>query len=330
MKKRIAIIGGYGLVGGKIAQHLVADQEGLDLVLVGRDPEKGNDLAKKLGAHTFKADLADAASIHAAVEGADLVIGAVKDSELLVLSAAIAAKAAFVSITSGANEPGPVFAHVLQAKPVRPVALLPYWMAGPLTWVTLSVAKSLDNVDRVQMAALYDYADPIGPMTIADSESFGEGTALFRKNGIWTRGVAGQVAIRVDQDGAEPFDAQLLDALDVSSVAAATSARNVAFYLGSGDSVGTRNGGSASVDMYVEIDGQKDGRPVRTRTSIVDPLGQANLTALGALIVCERVLGLDAAPVPLGGLWLPETLVDAATAVNRLQKKGVDISTVSL
>ena len=82
--------------------------------------------------------------------------------------------------------------------------------------------------------------------------------------------------------------------------------------------------------MYVEIDGQKDGRPVRTKTSIVDPLGQANLTALGTLIVCERVLGLDAAPVPLGGLWLPETLVDAATAVNRLQKKGVEISTVSL
>lgn len=328
-EKTILIAGGYGLVGSLIARHLRAAHPQLRLVLAGREPAGAATLATELGAGTVRVDVTDQTSLAGTLAGADLIIGALKDPQLILLDAAMAADAAFVTITSGANEPAPVFVRVLQAKPSRPIALMPYWMAGPLVWATLQAAQTFDRVDAARMVALYDFADPIGPMTMADAQSFGAGTALFRQGGEWTRAAVEGAAVRVEPDGAEAFDAQLMDALDVSSVAGSTGAGDVSFHLGSGQSLGTGAGDRASLDMYVDIDGQKDGAALRTRTTIIDPLGQANLTALGVVIAAERILGLDGGSEPQGGLVLPETLVAPSAAVARLTSAGVRITTVT-
>lgn len=327
---RILIVGGYGVVGSVIARGLRARHPHLELVLAGREPDKASELANELGAGTAGLDVTDKPSLARATDGFDLVVGVVKDPHLALLDAAIDAQAAFITITSGAYEPAPVFVRVLQAKPARSVAIMPYWLAGPMTWATLDAAQDFERVDQVRMSALYDYADPIGPMTMADAQSFGHGTALALRDGAWTRTpVAGALA-RLEPNGWEPFDAQLMDALDVASVAALTGAADVAFYLGLGQSSGTRAGGRASTDMVVEIDGAKGGARYRTQTTIIDPRGQAHLTALGVVIAAERVIGLDGRRPPAGGLVLPETLVEPSAAVARLKSAGVHIATVTL
>ena len=45
------------------------------------------------------------------------------------------------------------------------------------------------------------------------------------------------------------------------------------------------------------------------------------------LICAERVLGLDGAPPPPGGLAFPETLIDPQLALARLTSFGVRIET---
>jgi hypothetical protein len=60
---------------------------------------------------------------------------------------------------------------------------------------------------------------------------------------------------------------------------------------------------------------------------VTDPKGVDHMTALGALVVAERVLGLDGLPLPAGGLALPETLVAPEAAIARFEQFGVRITT---
>ena len=61
MTARILIAGGYGLIGGTIARHIRRIGGDVELVLAGRNPEKGAALAQELGgASTAYLDVADA------------------------------------------------------------------------------------------------------------------------------------------------------------------------------------------------------------------------------------------------------------------------------
>jgi hypothetical protein len=95
-----------------------------------------------------------------------------------------------------------------------------------------------------------------------------------------------------------------------------------------GDSLGTRGGGQASSDVYIDIEGiLRSGEPGRGRTVIFDPNGLAHLTALGVLVATERVLGLNGRAPATGGLHLPETLVPPDAAIARFEQFGVRIIT---
>lgn len=328
MRPRVVIAGGYGLVGGQVARLLRAAGHDIDLVLAGRHPETGAGLAAELGAETARLDVADPAGALAALGRIDLVVATLQDPGDNLLTASLIAGAAHIGIvgTAGTMASSAIAACALAR---RPALMLGHWQAGVLTWAALAACRAFASVDRVELAALYDYADPIGPMTAADSGTF-VGQALIRQAGVWTMIEAPTNSRAVSRGDLPGFDALPMGVLDTPALAAVTGARDVRFDLGVGQSRGTIEGGPASHDLYIDIDGRlPSGETVSRRTVLIDPAGQAHLTALGVMVGVERLLGLDGAPPPAGGLVFPETAIDPQWALDRLRTFGVRIESVA-
>jgi hypothetical protein len=210
--------------------------------------------------------------------------------------------------------------------PQRPIVLAAHWAAGVATLVAQQAVADFARVDSVALAALFDLADAVGPMSAADAAAF-TGRALLRRGGdwIWVDMADHPRSLRL-ADGHEAT-VQPLAAFDAPSLAAITGAPDVRFDFGEGDSIGTRAGGRASHEVYVEIEGVlASGRPARRRVVVSDPKGVGHMTALGTVVIAERVLGLDGLPLQAGGLHLPETLVAPDAAIARFEQSGMRIT----
>ncbi|MES3026559.1 MAG: hypothetical protein V4820_01750 [Pseudomonadota bacterium] len=323
MRPRVLIAGGYGLVGGLVARHIRAAGHDVELILAGRNPADGEALARELGANTARLDVAtpDLAEIGAV----DLVIAALQDPREALLLAALRSGAAHIGVTRTADTMSPV-AVAAAAFASRPVLMLGHWQAGVMTLAAQAAARAFTRVERIEMAALYDYADPIGPMTAGDSQGF-VGRALTRSEGLWVSVDAAVSARQVVRRGQPDFDAMPMGVLDVPGLAIMTGAPNVRFDLGTGESRGTQAGLAASHELFIDITGQVEGGQVETRRTVVsDPRGQAHLTALGVLVGVERILGLDGGALAVPGLKFPESFIDAVAAMARFEAFGVTIT----
>jgi hypothetical protein len=326
MVQRILIAGGYGVVGSAIARHLRAVSKDADIILAGRNPEKGAALAKELGnARIMHLDTSESASI--ALDGVDLVVSALYDPSNALLAAALAQGVAHIGITTKADDVAPVMAATMASPPRRPVVLLGHCCAGTVSAVARLAAQDLARVDTIAIAALFDPRDAVGPMTAADPEVL-IARALIRQDGAWTWLNGMEHPRMVNLDGADELPVFPTALLDAPGLAAVTGAANIRLDLTQGDSLGTRAGQSASSDAYIDITGTlKTGEIATRRVVMSDPNGLANLTALGVVIAAERVFGLDGKAAPAGGLYMPETLLAADQAVARLRQFGVRIGT---
>ncbi|MFP2933543.1 hypothetical protein ACLESO_52060 [Pyxidicoccus sp. 3LG] len=79
------------------------------------------------------------------------------------------------------------------------------------------------------------------------------------------------------------------------------------------------NGTGGEAAWVAEVEGARG----HTRIEVVDPRGQAHLTAVGALLGVERLLGLDGAPSPGAGVWFPEHDPRPEHALETLRACGV-------
>ena len=87
-------------------------------------------------------------------------------------------------------------------------------------------------------------------------------------------------------------------------------------------------GNGASHEIVIEAAGEDENGNAKTiRATIVDPKGQTHLTALGALIQLERLLGLDGAPPPAPGLVYPDTAPQINSVFQVLRNFGVVVTT---
>ena len=163
-------------------------------------------------------------------------------------------------------------------------------------------------------------------MTASDADML-ISRAILREGGKWKwlDGREHGRHVRLSSDSV--LEAYPTSMLDAPSLAAITGAPNVRLDMAQGDSLGTRDGGPASSDLYIDIAGiLKTGESGKRRTVLSDPNGLAHLTALGVLVATERVLGLDGQTPAAGGLHLPETLLQPEAAIARFAQFGVRIS----
>lgn len=324
MSARVLIAGGWGLVGGTIARLIREAGHDVELALGGRRPETGAEAAKTLDARLVRLDVSDPAAGLADAGPVDLVIAALQDPGDNLLMSSLRAGAGHIGIVRGPESMAST-AIAAAALGRRPALMLGHWQAGVMTVAALAAARAFASVERIEMAALYDYADPIGPMTAADAGGF-VGRAQVRRAGQWTFLDAAQNGRTVARPGQPTFDALPMSVLDTPALAAVTGATDVRFDLGTGTSRGTAAGAAASHDLYIDIAGRDAAGEALVRRKVVsDPAGQAHLTALGVLIGAERVLGLDGAPPPAAGLCFPETTLDVDRSLARLRAFGVEV-----
>ena len=85
-------------------------------------------------------------------------------------------------------------------------------------------------------------------------------------------------------------------------------------------------GNGASHEIHIAVAGHDvSGSPKQTTATIADPQGQTHLTALGALIQVERLLGLDGAIPPAPGIVYPDTNPQIEQALQVLEQFGVKV-----
>ncbi|MDO8290601.1 MAG: hypothetical protein Q7T44_15410 [Parvibaculum sp.] len=330
--KRILLAGGYGVVGAQVARLLRARHPDLDIVIGGRRLKEAARLADELG-HASGITL-DARTDEPLKDINDIdAIGVfIHESDDQLLRAAASRGLAYMDITRGwdalARALGVAVLHDLKA----PVLFSSHWMAGGPAIVSRGLADGLTRVTSIDMSILYYAGDKMGP----DSASAGEGMSLgfaARVGGAWRRvGPLSDDRLVKFPSGAERR-VYRMNMGDMVTPALATGARDVGVRIGfdTGNALGsmrtlirlglwdllmklpsmsavaaTKPGKGAPHEIVIEVTGEKDGRAIKRRATIIDPQGQSHLTALGAVHALERVAGLGREPLRAGAA-LPET-----------------------
>jgi short subunit dehydrogenase-like uncharacterized protein len=315
---RILLVGGYGIVGTKVAEFLRRHHPTLRLVIAGRTQASAKKLADRLGqAEAAVVDTASADPL-AHIGAIDAVLGLVHDRDDNLLRAAMARGAAYVDITRGwaAQSRAYVAASLEAAR--APVMFASNWMAGVPAILIAHMARDMAKVDAVTLSILYDMNETIGPDS-ADAGSAMSEPFIALVDGAWRKveGLSDPVIVRFPSGRERPT--VRVNMADVVTLAKATRARDVAVRIGVEPKA--ENPGPVSHEIVVELTGGGQTR----RASIVDAKGQAHLTALGVVANLERVLGLGRTPLR-PGLAVPETAPDGDRLVQLLRSEGVEIA----
>jgi hypothetical protein len=329
----VLIIGGSGIVGSKAAQALRRLHPELRIAIGARDMVRAIAIAKEIG--TAKAAAIDLSRPDLGV-GDTQAFGAIvvflKDDTLNSLRYAQRQELPYVSVSSGVFEVGPEMALHMHAPGRSPILMGSQWLAGAATLPTLEFAREFQSLDSIEIAAVFDEQDMGGPAAFADFERLTESAPnpLILKHGRW-RWISGAEATRKvkDREGAAR-EANTYSPLDVLSLAAATDAKSIRFDLVYGESATRRRGEPFSTEIIIELSGRlKTGKNGRTRHELFHPGGQAPVTALCVAIAVERLLGLAGGSKVEPGLYFPDSLIEPAYAVRRLQEFGMEVRRAS-
>ncbi|MNY16497.1 hypothetical protein D3C86_1497640 [compost metagenome] len=86
-------------------------------------------------------------------------------------------------------------------------------------------------------------------------------------------------------------------------------------------------GAGAPHELVLDLDGEDAaGQPQTLRLGLRDPLGQTHLTALGAVLQLERVLGADGRPAPRPGVCYPESDPSDAWVEAAWEAEGIQLT----
>jgi hypothetical protein len=316
---RILLVGGYGVVGSRVAALLRRHHPDLHLVVAGRSHDKAAAFARRIGnAEAAVVDTANADPL-AQIQG-DLaaVLALVHDHDDSLLRSAMARGLAYVDITRGVTAQTRAY-FTASLSPVRaPVMFASNWMAGVPAILALHLARDLAPVDSVTLSILYDMSETIGPDS-ADAGSTMSEPFMARIDGAWRKveGLSDPVVVRFPSGRERPT--VRVSMADVITLAQAMRARDVAVRIGIEPA--RENPGSVSHEIVVEVAAAKGKR----RLALLDPHGQAHLTATGVVANLERVLGLTGKALH-AGLCVPETSANGERLVALLRAEGVTLS----
>lgn len=316
---RVLIAGGYGVIGAAVARLLDKRQPGVEILIAGRRPEKGEALSRELSrARTLQLDI-DSETMPDEVAGVDVIVCALPDARNRLGEYAIRHGIAYLNITAvTGDELFPLQGLALRHAASRPLVPLGYYEAGLLLPMVHRLLPAFDAVHSVQMWGVNDPADVYGEITLEDLAA-SPGPGVMRRDGRWTRDDASR---QVVLEGGETTHAVPFTTLDVSSVAVMTHAPDIRFDVVEATSIGQHELGSASMDMYVEMKGvDPAGKEIVRRLVAWDPLGQAHFTALGIVIAIEAVRDSEKA-----GFVFPEHIVDLARAWQVMIVEGIRFS----
>lgn len=323
------ILGATGSLGARTVRMLRRLHPELPLVLAARDMEKADTLARDVGhATTTPVDITapglglDPAARHS------IVVTALRDLSLNSVRYARDQGIPYIALSDGVFELGPLIAHYAHNAKAAPILLLGHSNGGVPTLAALHFASEFETVEAIEVGLLFDPADPFGAASAKDLERINRigPRPLVKEDGKWQWAeppLATRSFTSVDGTAHEAHAAGLQDVLSLGS---ATQAARIRIDLAGGLTASTKQGGSPSVEVIIEITGtKKTGETGRFRYEMVDPEGYAAMSARGVAVAIECLLGLAGGPAPRAGLLLPETLVQPEYLLERLKAFGVSV-----
>jgi hypothetical protein len=352
----IFIAGGYGVVGSQLAEMIRQRYPDLPLILAGRNPDKAAELVGKLtNAQTISLDMQQPGPLNGLKPRA--VIATANDPHDYLLLDAVQNGIPYLDITRWTERVRAASLQLTKENLTAPVILSSAWMAGIVALVAASLARSLNTVERIEISILYSLKDKSGPNSVEYMDR------LAMPYQVMLDGQLQQVYPYTDPrtvtfPGGYRTKTWRFDSPDQLTLPAATGASTVTARIAFDDAFSTNllvfltrsgiwkmisgkrfaslrrallysPGSGAAHEVVVEVAGRtEDGLSRLLKANIVDPRGQTHLTAAGALIQLEYLLGLDPQPAPQPGLYYPESTVDFGQVFETLEKLNIALDFV--
>lgn len=342
--RNVLLVGGYGLVGAQSAASIRRHHPQLKLIVAGRTLARAKALADTLGnAEAAVVNTGDADPL-AQIGPVDAVVGLVHDAEDNLLRAAMRRGAAYVDITRLAAPQARAYVAASLETARTPVLFASNWMAGVPAILAVHAAREFSRVDSIALSVLFDRADKTGPDAADAAGALAEAvTARIRSAWRVVKPMSGPRRVRFPSGRTRTV--YRMNMADVTTLAKATGARDVAMRIGLDSNGAARamwllmrlglsnllrspaaqSAAGAAHEIVIDIAGQRAGKTDRRRITILDPKGQAHLTALGVLANVERVLGLTGEPLR-PGVAVPETAPDGKRLLELLRAENVAVS----
>ena len=351
--KTVILAGGAGVVGRQVTAILRRRQPDLRLVLAGRRLDAVQAAAAPLEAEAMRLNI-DAPDLSGASRGA-IIVGLANDLNDRLLTAALDAGSPYLDVTRWTSAQKQALTTVAaQGRPAAPVVFASSWMASTIGLIARDAARELASVERIDIGVLFGLADRAGPNSVAYMDRIST-PFLTVEDGVWRerRGFRdGQVR---DFGEGGPHRLYRFDTPDQANLPALTGARTVEARIAFDGQIETRlvhvlvasgvwkalsgprfeklrrsmlynPGEGAAHRVRIELEGRDaQGETIRQTVQVVDPEGQTHLTALGAVVQIERLLG-RLGPALEPGVHLGEAMPDPALATALLKSEGVRIS----
>jgi saccharopine dehydrogenase-like NADP-dependent oxidoreductase len=354
----ILIAGGYGVVGQQIAEVIRANNPELPIVIAGRNPEKGQALADSLGnASVLSLNMEQSNPLKNLKVRA--VLAAVNDPNDFLLIDAIQKGIPYLDITRWTERLREAVEVAKKANLKAPVLFSSAWMAGVAAVVTRELTKDTKSINNIDISVLYSLKDKAGPNS---TEYMDRLATPFE---VISNGESKQVYPYTDPKkitfpSGYSANAYRFDTPDQFTLPKTTNARTVSARIAFDDAMSTwllvmltrsglwklvsgerfkslrrsilfNPGKGANHEIVIEAQGTDHAaKPVQLRATILAPKGQTHLTAVGAAIQLDRLLGLDGASAPSSSIVFPDTAPQTSYALSVLGASGIEVKIESL
>ncbi|NVJ08824.1 saccharopine dehydrogenase NADP-binding domain-containing protein [Myxococcus sp. AM001] len=346
----VVLVGGYGVVGTWLAQVLRERHPALPLVIAGRRREPAEALAQRLGnAEAAVLDVTAPDPLASLSGRPRAVVSLVNDPDDAVLRSAVRRGVAVLDITRWTSRVKAAVLRLSGTPPQAPVLLSSAWMAGLVPRLVAGAAERVGGAERVDVGIRFAMADQAGPDSLEYMDRLG--MAFDITEGGRERQVLPLTdGRRVMFSDGRPTRVFRLDTPEQATLPLVLGARTVSTRLGFDSGAvtwllaafqqvgllrllqhprltsvrrammtGSGTGGEAA--WVADVEGPRGA----LRIEVVDPKGQAHLTAVGAALGTERLLGLDGAPPPAAGVWFPEHDARMEQTLEALRACGVQV-----
>lgn len=339
-------------MGHQVAAILRRRQPDVRLVLAGRRLDAVRAVAAPLHADAMLLDI-DAPDLGEVTKDA-IVVGLANDLHDRLLIATSEAGASYLDVTRWTAAQKQALATVAaRGRPAAPLVFASSWMASTIGLAARNAARDMASVDRIDLAILYGLSDRAGPNSVAYLDRI---ATPFRtmEDGVWRERRGFRDGQTRDFGEGGTHELYRFDTPDQDTLPALTGARTVDARIAFDGRVETRlvhvlvasgvwkalsgrrfeklrrsilyhPGDGAAHRVRIELEGfGSKGEAIRRVVQVVDPEGQTRLTALGAVVQIERLLG-RLGPALEAGAHLGEAMPDPAPAIALLKSEGVRI-----